>query len=90
MSGPLRPRRETGIDVLDDTGGLADRGLVDGLLGELQPADPVAAVVGDDLDALVVLVLGVDGPRFVRSQAHFGSVTRFRRTVAPSYRYTWT
>ena len=38
------------IDVLDDPGGHAGAGLVDGLLGELDPADPTPAPGGDDLD----------------------------------------
>ena len=43
---------DVGVDVLDDPGSHPRGGLVGRLLGQLDPADPFSATIGDDLDVL--------------------------------------
>ena len=42
---------DVGVDVCDDPGGVADGFLVNGFPFQLEPSDPVAPAVGDDLHA---------------------------------------
>jgi hypothetical protein len=88
---PLQRRSILGFDDHDDVGidafgdhprGHPGAGLVDGFLGQFDPADPTRSPVGDDLDVLVVSSgCRSKRPRFLRSHAQRGDVVSLRRTA---------
>ena len=78
---------DVGVDVEDHLRGHVRRDLVDGLLGELEPARPVEAAVGDDLDP-GVLVLDVERSPIRPQPDPLRIGMRLRRTTPLSSRYT--